>query len=298
MRIFAWLILALLLPCPLLAADSTHASVSFEFELPVLALSIYDNSNDNDVEFSPNNSMMLRIAAQYNNFGAAFGFGTGPIDTEVHVSTSCRDLQLFYYGRRLGGDFYYQTYQGYYVDTLPIRPENLYPGMSMRTLTGNVYFKIRGSADLPAFNAHLSSEKKFTWLMFGIASLSDRSISSDKSLIPDSSRADFPELDSLTRFHAVNPTLSVGWLFPISWTRVYCNPSISVGFGYPFIYSNIALKRDFSVKVNLKLKTGYEGPRYIVGMDVVNDSDAFDFSGDKTLQFHSIIVNLYTAYKF
>ncbi len=282
------------------AADSSGAGVrvSVQGEGTQLAFSFLDNNSPKTLDFIPNNPVMIRVGVQYKDLGASYGSGAGSQDKRYQVSSTCRDLQLFYYTARFGGDLYYQAYKGYYVDAAPGLPEGLYPGLKTRTYTGNLYYKIGGSADLSAFNAALTPEKRSKYLLFAIASLSDRSISSDKPLVPPAYRRTFPDLIPLKRFHAVNPSLSAGLLAPVSWGRVYLNSSLSAGLGLPLLQTNIGLKPSYSVKVNLKIKTGYEGRRFSYGLVATGDGDAIVMANDQTVLFTSMGANVFMAVKF
>ena len=282
------------------AADSAGAGVrvSVQGEGTQLALSFLDNNSPKTLDFVPNNPVMIKVGVQYKDLGASYGSGVGSQDRRYHVSSTCRDLQLFYYSGRFGGDLYYQSYKGYYVDASPGLPEGLYPGLRTRTYTGNLYFKIGGSADLSAFNATLTPDKSSKYLLFAVASLSDRSVFSDKPLVPPAYRRTFPDFIPLKRFHAVNPSLSAGFLAPVSWGRVYLNSSLSAGLGFPLLRTNISLKQSYSVKVNLKIKTGYEGKRFSYGLVATGDGDAIAMANDQTVLFTSMGANVFMAVKF
>ena len=295
---FSALILSVVSVC--LAADSAGAGVkvSVQGEGTQLAFSFLDNNSPKTLDFIPNNPVMIRVGVQYKDLGASYGSGAGRQDKRYHVSSACRDLQLFYYAGRFGGDLYYQAYKGYYVDAAPGLPEGLYPGLKTRTYTGNLYYKIGGSADLSAFNATLTPDKSSRYLLFAIASLSDRSVSSDKTLVPPAYRRTFPDFIPLRRFRAVNPSLSAGFLAPVSWGRIYLNSSLSAGLGFPLLHTNISLKQSYSVKVNLKIKTGYEGRRFSYGLIATGDGDAIEMANDQAVLFTSLGANVFMAVKF
>ncbi|MGE4289116.1 MAG: hypothetical protein AB7E36_10520 [Salinivirgaceae bacterium] len=93
-------------------------------------------------------------------------------------------------------------------------------------------------------------------------------------------------------------SLSGGYLLKMHLSKFYLNTGLSVGFGVPMVKSTSKIKVDYSIKVNLKLAMGYEGKKLGTGLYVVNDSDAFEFATDNTIQYHSIFLNLFVSYKF
>ncbi len=278
--------------------DGGSVKVALQYEGTQLALSFIDNSGGQSLDFVPDNPDMAKIGVQYKKIGASFGSSVKAQDERYNISSTCRDIQLFYYSKQFGGDLYYQAYKGYYVDTTPVLPEDLYPNLKIRTYTGSLYYKINGNVDLSALSDTLASDKSPKRLLFAIASLSDRAISSDKPLVPAALRQNFPDFVSLKRFHSINPSLSVGYLLPVSWTHTYLNSSLSVGLGYPVLDTNIGLKQSYSIKVNLKIRAGYERGKFSYGFAAVADSDAVEMKNEEAVQFISMAANLFVACKF
>ena len=272
-------------------------SVTFMGTLPALGFGIRNDVQD--IDYSTNNSVIPKLGLQYGDFGFSYGKNTGRLDETIELSTSSQDFQGFFYYEKFGVDFYYQDYKGYFVDRLPIESDSYFPKMRVTTYTANYYYKIGGSNKISAMITPIPSKAWFSTLYYLLTSLSDRSITSPGNIILEQDRADFPSIDEFDYFHVINATISVGAYFPVHLGGFYVNPGISVGFGKPLTQFSSDVDVSFSGKVNLKASMGYAGEKFRFGMEVTNDSDAFELSGPETLQFHSIIVNMiFISYTF
>lgn len=272
------------------ADDKAKTNVAFELTLPSLGLSIYNNTQS--IDFETNNNLIPKLGFSRGHYGLSYGYGSGKLDEEINLSTTSHDFQGFYYFNKHGFDFYYQSYRGYYIDRLPLQNDSYYPDLTARTYTFNYYYKLGGDNKLSAMSTPLPSTKRVSSLYFLLGSISDRSLKSSNFIIPTGNSNDFFNISNMKHFHVLNATLSAGAFFPMNFNKWYFNPGLSAGFGSPVFLFKQDFKPSYSVKVNLKANMGYAGKKYRFGLEVSNDSDAFEDSADNTLQFHSILVNL------
>lgn len=272
-------------------------TVTFMGTLPTLGFGLRNDVKD--IDYSTNNSVIPTLGLQYGNFGVSYGRNTGRLDDTIDLSTTSQDFQGFYSYNKFGVDFYYQDYKGYFVDRLPIDSESYFPGMRVTTYTANYYHKLGGSNKMSAMTTPIPSKAWFSSLYYILASLSDRSIHSPRNIVLEQDQVDFSSIDEFDNFHVINATISVGAYFPIHLGGFYVNPGISIGFGKPLTQFSSDVDVSYSGKVNLKASAGYAGENFRFGMEVTNDSDAFELSGPETLQFHSIVVNMiFISYTF
>jgi len=272
-----------------LADDRTPITISIQATLPTLGYSIYNDIQS--IEYSTNNSIIPKLSIQRGGLGGSYGTSTGRLDDDIALDTRSRDFQGFYYFDKIGLDFYYQEYRGYYIDKEPVLSEDYFPDLAARTYTLNYYHKISGSNKMSAMSTAIPSTRTISTLYYAMASISNRSLQSSKTFIPAANSSAFPAIDTLNSFHIVNASLSAGLYVPVHINKWYFNTGLAVGLGTPITRFSDDIKSDYSVKVNIKASMGYASKKFQFGMDVSNDSDAFELISQDTIQFHSIRVN-------
>lgn len=281
-------------------ADNTAQSqtktlrMTLEYELSRLALTANSNDSGDDFRYGPNNPCVLKLGAQYGKLGGKLGLISGKADEKYDVKTTCFDVHGFTYFDRFGADLYAQWFRGFYLDD----GDAVFPDFALTTVTVNGYWKIAGSCGLNALTTPIVEGKPVAALVYAFASVSRRTIDADGSLVPEGREADFPDLSGMSAFTAVIPSLSAGTIVSAHWGRLYFTPGLSVGFGYPFILAPADARALYSAKFNVKARLGYEGTKYLAGLEVSNDSDAIELKGRDAIQFHSVIANLFVGRKF
>jgi hypothetical protein len=86
---------------------------------------IKDNDSDKTVSYAPNSNLNLGIGVYYKWFGLGVAFNIPFINDDNHKygETQRLDVQTNIFTRALSIDFYYQKYQGFYVEN----PEDYIP---------------------------------------------------------------------------------------------------------------------------------------------------------------------------
>ena len=268
--------------------------MTLEYELSRLALTANANDSGDDFRYGPNNPCVLKLGAQYGKLGGKIGLISGKADDKYDVKTTCFDVHGFTYFDRFGADLYAQWFRGFYLDD----GDAVFPDFALTTVTVNGYCKIAGSCGMNALTTPIVEGKPVAALVYAFASVSRRTIDADGSLVPEGQAADFPDLSGVSAFTAVIPSLSAGTIVSAHWGRLYFTPGLSVGFGYPIVLAPADVRARYSVKINAKAQLGYEGTKYLAGLEVSNDSDAIELKGRDAIQFHSVIANLFVGRKF
>lgn len=275
--------------------DGKILRITFKDELSQLTLGILDDTSDRKVCFKPNNPLVLKLGAQYGKLGGDLGVSTGQVDNHYDIHTRCLDLHGFLYKKRWGADAYFQQYKGFYLED---NTDEVYPGLEIDTATISGYLKIAGSSGLNAFKDPIVSKRPIAVLAYALASVSYRSIDSNDPLIPSGETGEFADLADVRKFSAIIPSLSAGTLLSMHVWHFYFNPGLSIGFGYPCEQSRSGTGPRYSIKMNIKARTGYEGKRYLAGIEVSDDSDSIMLRDKKSINFSSVIVNIYAGRKF
>lgn len=275
--------------------DGKILRITLEDELSQLSLGILDETSDEKVCFKPNNPLVLKLGAQYGKLGGDLGVSTGQVDNHYDIHTRCLDFHGFLYKKRWGADAYFQQYKGFYLED---NTDEVYPGLEIDTATISGYLKIAGSSGLNAFKDPIVSQRPVVALAYALASVSYRSIDTSDPLIPAREMDKFADLADVREFSAIIPSLSAGALLSMHVWNFYFNPGLCVGFGYPCERSRSGTGPQYSMKMNIKARTGYEGKRYLAGIEVSDDSDSIMLLDKKSINFSSIIVNFYAGRKF
>ena len=267
---------------------------TFECELSRLVLNVYGADSGEALRYQPNNPCEFKIGAQYGKIGAKLGIFSTGADDDLAVRTTCFDFHGFYYYDRFGADLYAQWYRGFQLDGEDVAR----PDFELTTLTASGYLKIAGTCGLDALTTPIVEGGPIDMLAYAFLSVSRRAIDSGGDIVPQFRATDFPELGGAGKFAAVIPSLSAGTLLSFHWGKIYCTPGVSVGFGYPVVETPRDVRVSNSVKINLKARAGYEGRKWIGGIEVSNDADAIELKGSDAVQFNSVVVNLFVGRKF
>lgn len=281
---------------------------TLECDVPRLMVTVTDDERG-DLDLIPNNAAVLKAGAKYGKLGCRVGiWQTDPDETKA-VITQCADIQAFCYSEKWGLDVYLQRYDGFYASRDGVDGESPFPSMDMRTATLNAYAKLGGSRTIRAFEDAITSDKGASILTYALASVSYRTVASPNA-IPSPGTGTSPDaaapqnavtgdiIDALDDFGVVIPSVSAGFLAPLHAGPFFLNFGLSAGFGYPVAIRDTTVDEKWTVKVNAKVRTGFEGKRFFAGLLIVNDADAVRVDGGRSLQFQSATANLYAGWKF
>ncbi|MBN8220520.1 MAG: DUF4421 family protein [Spirochaetes bacterium] len=104
-------------------ADAAHDSEKRQRLTVALGLQFRDlwvSSNDDlfkqaDIGYRSNTPRLLNLSAGYGDFSGAVKINIGSMqkDTGLYGKSEALDLQLNYYGERMGVDLFYQNYSGF-----------------------------------------------------------------------------------------------------------------------------------------------------------------------------------------
>ena len=237
------------------------------------------------------------MGLRYKQLGFCYNFGQSLSEDEYDLETVFYDIQGSLYLGRWGGDLNMQNYRGLLCEdsTGELFP---YPELQTRAFTVNLYRRFGGNTDLSSFYCTREKDNRYSYFFFGLGSLSFRSLKTEISLIPDPYLPYYESLPGLRHMTLISPTLSAGAYGSLNWRSVELYASLSAGFGPALLEANIDLEPYYTIKVNLKTGSVFHGDRVTLGLAAGNDSDALQLSDDRTIQFHTIKVDLFLLYRF
>ncbi len=293
-------IFLILLSVPFIGAeqgDTGKWEIEAGYVLPLSSFDIYGETSLSDLSYGSNNPVAFKLGIRYEQLGFSYNFGQSPSENEYDLETVFYDLQGSLYLGRWGGDLNIQNYRGVLCEdsTGEFFP---YPELQTRAFTLNIYRRLGGNTDLSSFYYTREEEPPFSYFFFGLGSLSFRSLKTETSLIPDPYLPYYGTLPGLRHMTLISPTLSAGAYGSLNWRIVELYASLSAGFGPALLEANIDLEPYYTIKVNFKTGSVFHGDRFSLGLAAVDDSDALQLSDDRTIQFHTIKVDLFLSYRF
>lgn len=114
--------------------------------------------------YQPNVGSMAFVAASYRRYSASLGLDQAPAehDPRTHGQTRANDYQIRFHGDRWSPEFFYQSYQGYYLENTEqarVTPQNaggkyLRPDMKFTHWGAQLYYNL--NPDEYSFSSHFS----------------------------------------------------------------------------------------------------------------------------------------------
>ena len=164
------------------------------------ALFLYSSRNGftlnsrRNISFEPNEAIGYGIRLQHKWLGLAFSFAPKNIQEKRKGETDYTNFQLNTYGRKIGFDFYYMSYSGFYIENYRSFPVfNTYkesypqrPDMNTSSIGANLYY-IFNHNKFSYRSGFVQNEiqKKSAGSFLLTASAGYYAISADSSLVPE-----------------------------------------------------------------------------------------------------------------
>ncbi|WP_292009151.1 DUF4421 family protein [Chryseobacterium sp.] len=218
--------------------DSLSYKASYSKDMMI---SLYSSNNNlflknNNVQFSPNNSLNFGAGVSLKNTVLNFNYAYGflPLKSKnIYGKSTITDLQIHHYGEKLVVDFLWQKYKGFYNEEK--KDIKVYPDLAVTQLGGEISY---------VFNRHFSSKAAFE--------LSEKQMISSGSFILGGgvyyhSLKNIPEFSEQNVFHnfqmGANGGYAYSWVINDHWLMTGM-ATLGANFG-----NTTDLLKDFKIKI-------------------------------------------------
>jgi len=272
-------------------------------------LSIIDLDSGLTLKYKPNVALSIGPGFGYKWFGIDLSFfSVGRKSESIYGKTQKFDIQTHLYLKRFIADFVFQSYQGFYHDTLKLKDTTqiilqhttIRPDIRMASIGGTImYFTNYKKFSFKSTFSQTEFQKKSagTWA-FGL-NFHYFGITGDSSLINQSYKAYFDSSTYYKSIYTSNWGIIGGYFHTFTLHRWFTTLSLLIGFNGKkelFTLEDNVVKRDtinLSTKLELRLGLGYNANRVYFGINFVGDS----FIYSKSTQEYGTI-RLYLGYRF
>ena len=263
-----------------------HLTARLYTSIKSAGITLEDNRSNQQIQYHPNEPIILGIGANYGILGLNIGFNLPFInqDDEKYGKTDYLDLQTHIYLRPLTVDLYMQYYKGYHqtdpndwytdwptIDTLPIRPDirSTSLGLNTQYIFNNKKFSYRAP-----FLQNEWQKKSAGSFLAGVNIFFVDS-KGDSSLIP-SAGGDSTFFDGLhfSQYRFFNAGVTAGYAHTfVVKQHFFLTMSLVGGFsgGGSWLYTSEESEIDrsgFTLAGNItgRIAIGYNSKRFFVGL--------------------------------
>jgi hypothetical protein len=268
------------------------------FRIPSLHTTIEDKDKTYSLDYTPNVELQAGIGGSLYDFGASLSFNIpmGEEQRNKYGKTEYFDFQLYYTNEHFGMDFYLQVYQGFYLedkDKITIRDD-----IALVKIGVNSFYIFNENFSLKAGIDQSKKQKNSESSWFILSGLELFALYSPNNLIPleYSNNNEMQYLGGRYFTLSIAPgygyiTSNDGWFF----TGIFF---LGLGVQYRNNFFKEEIKEyGISLKLNMRLSSGYNGKRFYTGIFFVGDiNNAFLDKID--VGANSINVELFWAYRF
>lgn len=246
-----------------------------------VSIGLYDKSTGiNELEYKPNVGNYLGFGFFLFDLGIDITFRTPPSPEQntIYGNTKARDWQIHVYTRKLGANFIYQDYQGFYI----ANPQSFFPqwnngdpypvneNMKATVIGGGLYYAFQPEKfSFPSvFNqTEMQLKSGGSFLLSG--TIAHSSLSDPESLIPVTDTNQFTGFNDLKSINISSINVLPGYSYNIIIKKkFYLNFSLSLGGGYQIrSYSNDQSYSDNALAfANIgRVGGGYNNDRFFIG---------------------------------
>lgn len=270
------------------------------------------NREASSVVYQPNVGAQAYVFAAYRRYSASLGLSSINSDyaVQTHGETKSHDYQLRFHAERWSPEFYYQSYQGYFLENtkdLNLEPKSeggrlLRPDLKASHWGAQLYYNFSPQDYSLASHFSLRSqqlESRGSW--FTIFSYNQYSLQGEQPLVP-------PQVENYGAVAALTglstQTLSVG--FAGAYNFVFGNYFAGALLGLGLNYQNTKLQtvsgHDYSgqavsSKTYIKIGLGYSGYRFLAGASL--NVDGQNVNAEKSnILFDTIESKFFVGWKF
>lgn len=270
------------------------------------------NKEAKPLVYQPNVGAGAYVSAAYKRYSASLGLDSINSDyaTQTHGETQARDYQLRFHGDRWSPEFYYQSYQGYFLENTTdfsivqtaaggrlLRPDlkashwgaQLFYNFSPQDYSLASHFSLRSQ----------QLESRGSW--FSVISYNQYSLQGEQPLVPTS-------VDNYGAVAAVTglstQTVSVGFAgaYNFIFGHYFVGALLGLGLNYQntrlqFIGGSQADGQAVSSKTYVKIGLGYNGQNFLAGASLNVDGQNVNIE-KSNLVFDTIESKFFIGWKF
>jgi len=283
---------------------------------PALSMKTYvGNSNDESsspVEFKPPPLSKIFIGANYRNLGATLSASTrqSSSDSDKYGSGTALDFQLNFYGRRLTQQYFYQTYDSYYISNTsvvdPAFPQDQFikrPDIKTQHYGVNLIYNFNPenySLSIAYDQGGWQLESGGAWLV--ALGLHNHRFSADPQLLPVNVSSNYGELATLQKGDIIQLNASGGFgytqVFKKNWYGSF-NLLLGPGFAYQQFETAEAYYKQssFNMASAMTVSFGYNGKDNYVVLQGGSNTHTYKFP-DLKMEIESLSSALYYGHRF
>lgn len=268
--------------------------------------------NDIPIHFQPSPLSKTFLGVSYRNLGATLSFSNrqSASDTDKYGSGTALDFQVSLYGVHLTQQYFYQTYDNYYISNTskvdPSYPENQYikrPDIKTQHYGANFIYNFqpeRYSMAVAFDQSGRQTESGGAWL--ASVGIHNHRFSSNPQLIPTIVAPKFGELATLQQGDIFQLNISGGggytWVLGNDW---YFSGQLLFGAGYAYqkfeTAENYYTKSAINQAGAAMISYGYNGKNNYFFFQAGSDSYTYDLPSLK-MQITSQSASLYYGHRF
>lgn len=282
------------------------------FQVHSLNLSITDNEKiGKDIQYQPNVKLKWGVEAAYKGLllGASIKLPHDDEQLDRKGKSEYLDYRIYGSMKRFGFDVFYQRYTGFFISN----PKNFdinwaapkpYPqnnDLQLSTLGFNFFFIFSKKFSLKAAIQQTERQIQSAGSFLIMLSYAHLRINTQKSLIPATETGDYPLLADFKTGNFGNITIAPGYAYSFVYKDLYFTPAIFLGAGrqkQKNIQSQTENTKKVPIgKVNIRLLTGYNGPKYLFGIILVQDYAFISLYEDQIL-FNTAQFKIFAGFRF
>lgn len=244
-------------------------------------LSIVNAETESRLDLYPNGQTNLGFGFNYKGFGMGIALGLPKTrgSQEKYGQTQRFDIQGSIYGNKIGGDGFFQVYQGYYNanpdDFVEWNSENFPQIPSMRILSvgivGFYFFNNEKFSYRAAFVRDQIQNKSAGSFTLGLFSNYDDS-ETESGFIPTEFPDSIRSRVDLKAFQSFAIGVSAGYAHSFVMEKFFINLAAIPGFGYQRIQTtalsdgSVVIENQPAGQILLRTSLGYEHPKFFLGL--------------------------------
>jgi hypothetical protein len=262
--------------------------------------------------YQPNVGPQSFVSVSYGHLSASLNMTSGSAENPVqtHGESKAQDYQLRLFGQRWTPEFFYQSYQGYYLNNTEasgVSPQNGYgkylrPDMRARHWGGQIFYNF--SPEDYSFSGHFSLRSKQiasggSWFMVG--SLSQYSLLADSPIVP-TGVSSYGMLGNATAIEVTSLSFGGAGAYNFIYEDYFLGGLLGFGVNYQDTHTrgvdmSFSQREISGIKTYVKAAAGYNGDKFLSGLSINVDGQSVEFDQAKVL-LDTIEIKLFFGWRF
>lgn len=262
--------------------------------------------------YQPNIGPQSFVGVSYGHLSASISLPSGSPENsaQTHGDSKSQDYQFRFFGKRWTPEFFYQSYEGYYLNNTEssgVSAKNgigkyIRPDMRARHWGGQIFYNF--SPEDYSFSGHFSLRSKQiesggSWFMIG--SLSQYLLLADSPIVP-AGVSSFGTLGNANAIEVTSASLGGAGAYNFIFEDYFFGGLLGFGLNYQDTHTS---GTDFSfsqreisgVKTYVKAAAGYNGDRFLSGISINVDGQNLGFDQANVL-LDTVEVKLFLGWRF